>query len=170
LLGDMPTARLMLHAPAGPRHSIVTERIARAGLPLNQVICIPRKSWREYINLYHQIDIALDPFPFGGGITTCDALWMGVPVVTLRGNTAVGRGGMSILSNLGMPELIALGKPAYLRIARELAGDFIHLAHLRRTLRDRLAASSLMDANYFARDLESLYRRAWHGWIREPAR
>ena len=67
----------------------------------------------EYYAQYEQIDIALDPFPYAGGTTTCDALWMGVPVVTLAGKTAVGRGGLSILSNIGLPELVGHTEDEY---------------------------------------------------------
>ena len=74
--------------------------------------------------------MALDSFPYGGGTTTCDALWMGVPVVSLAGQTAVGRGGVSILSNLGLPELIASNPEEYVRIAIELAQDLSRLSEL----------------------------------------
>ncbi len=73
----------------------------------DRVEFVGKQPWEDYIATLQRIDIALDPFPYGGGITTCDALWMGVPVVTLSGRTAVGRGGRSILSNAGLPELIA---------------------------------------------------------------
>ena len=82
----------------------------------------------EYLHLYQQIDIALDTFPYGGGTTTCDALWMGVPVVSLVGQTAVGRGGLSILSNVGLPELVARSEEEYVRIAVELANDLPRLS------------------------------------------
>ena len=85
----------------------------------------------EYFKTHERIDVALDPFPFGGGITTCDALWMGVPVVTLAGKTAVGRGGLSILSNLGLADLVAYDTDQYVRIAVNLAGDLPRLRELR---------------------------------------
>ena len=82
--------------------------------------------------MYQRIDIALDPFPYTGGITTCDALWMGVPVVSLSGRTAVGRGGRSILSNIGLPDLIAYTREEYVRVVTELAGDLPRLSALSR--------------------------------------
>ena len=85
----------------------------------------------EYFGAYQRIDVALDPFPYGGGTTTCDALWVGVPVVSLAGQTAVGRGGLSILSNIGLPELVAHDPEQYVRIAVELARDLLHLSSLR---------------------------------------
>jgi predicted O-linked N-acetylglucosamine transferase (SPINDLY family) len=122
----------------------------------------------EYFALYRQIDIALDTFPYGGGTTTCDALWMGVPVVSLVGRTAVGRGGLSILSNVGLPELAARSEEEYVRIAGELAGDLPRLGNLRANLRQRMAQSPLMDAPRFARNIEAAYRQVWRQWCAQP--
>jgi predicted O-linked N-acetylglucosamine transferase (SPINDLY family) len=118
----------------------------------------------EYLQSYNQIDIALDPYPYGGGTTSCDALWMGVAVVSLRGATAVSRGGSSILSNLGLSELVAENAEGYVRIASELASDLSRLEALRMSLRQRLNASPLMDAPKFARDVEAAYRKMWQTW------
>jgi predicted O-linked N-acetylglucosamine transferase (SPINDLY family) len=111
--------------------------------------------------MYHNIDIALDPFPYGGASTTCDALWMGAPVITLSGRTAAGRGGRSILSTIGLPELVASSPDDYLRIA----GEYQRWIPLRRTMRERMMASPLMDAQHFARDIEAAYRTMWQAWI-----
>jgi predicted O-linked N-acetylglucosamine transferase (SPINDLY family) len=119
------------------------------------------------MRLYQQIDIALDPFPCGGGITTCDALWMGVPVVSLVGNTAVGRAGFSILSNVGLPELAARDTEQYVDIAVAMAQDLPRLADLRTTLRDRMRNSPLMDASRFARNVEAAYRAMWCRWCQK---
>ena len=78
--------------------------------------------FHQYLERYHELDLCLDPFPYNGGTTTLDALWMGVPVITLAGRTAVGRGGVSILSNLGLTELIARTPEQYVAIAIALAG------------------------------------------------
>jgi predicted O-linked N-acetylglucosamine transferase (SPINDLY family) len=85
-------------------------------------------------------------------------------VVTLSGKTAVGRGGRSILSNVGLPELIAFTPEQYLTIAVELAGDLPRLSSLRSSLRERMQRSPLMDARQFARDIEAAYRRMWRTW------
>ena len=124
----------------------------------------------EYFAQYEQIDIALDTFPFRGGTTTCDALWMGVPVVSLVGQTAVGRGGLSLLSNVGLPELAAHTEDEYVSIAVELANDLPRLAELRATMRERMQASPLMDAPRFARNIEDAYRSMWQTWCRETTR
>ena len=119
------------------------------------------QSKAAYLQTYSEIDIALDPFPYAGGITSLDALWMGVPLVTLSGETAVGRGGRSILTNIGLPELIAHSTEQYARIALDLAKDANRLQQLRSGMRERMQASPLLDANGFARDVEAAYRQAW---------
>src|SRR5262249_2790960 len=111
-----------------------------------------------------QIDIALDPFPYTGGTTTCDALWMGVPVVSLVGKTGVSRSGLSILSNIGHPEWTADSVDRYIDIATALASDPIRLAEIRRTLREQMRSSPLMDAVGFTRNVESAYRTMWTRW------
>src|SRR5262249_45661311 len=113
---------------------------------------------------FHELDVSLDPFPFNGHTSSLDALWMGVPVVTLAGRTAVGRGGMSILSNLCMTDLIATTPRQYADIAVQLAGDRPGLGGLRAGLRQRLLASPLMDARGFAADVEVVFRRVWEAW------
>jgi len=119
---------------------------------------------REYLELYHRLDIALDTFPYNGGVTTCDALWMGAPVVSLAGETPVSRAGLSLLSNLGMPELVASSESEYVNIAERLAGDLPGLARLRESLRDRMKSSVLMDAPRFTRQVEQAYRQMWQAW------
>ena len=123
----------------------------------------------EYFRLYDRIDIGLDPFPYAGGTTTCDALWMGVPVVSLAGQTAVGRAGLSILSNVGLPELVARTPEEYVRIAAGLAGDLPRLADLRAGLRDRLQRSPLTDARASPEHVEAAFRAMWRRWVRPGA-
>ena len=159
LLSEVPDSRLVIHSGRGSHRDRLTERLGRVGVRADRIQFFTGGTWEEYISLYQQIDIALDPFPYGGGITTCDGLWMGVPIVTLTGRTAVGRGGTSILSNLGLTDLIARDENGYLRIAVELAGDLTRLGELRKSLRQRMKQSPLMDAPAFARDVESIYQR-----------
>jgi predicted O-linked N-acetylglucosamine transferase (SPINDLY family) len=122
----------------------------------------------QYLQRYHEIDIALDTFPYNGHTTSLDCFWMGVPVVTLAGPTVVGRGGLSQLTNLGLTELIARTPEQFVRIAADLAGDLPGLAQLRAALRARLRQSPLMDAPRFARNVEAAYRAMWRRWC-EPA-
>ena len=118
----------------------------------------------DYFRLYHEIDLSLDTFPYAGGTTTCDSLWMGVPVVSLAGQTAVGRGGVSILSNIGLPELATHSHGDYVRAATDLASDLPRLARLRSNLRDMMLASPLTNAGRFARNMEASYRTIWRQW------
>jgi predicted O-linked N-acetylglucosamine transferase (SPINDLY family) len=116
------------------------------------------------MELYHRLDVVLDTFPYNGHTTNLDALWMGVPVVSLIGGHPVSRAGLSQLSNLGLAELAARAEEDYVRIAVQLAGDLPRLAELRGTLRSRMAASVLMNGGRFARQIESAYRNIWRRW------
>jgi len=164
ILQAVPRSRLIVHCHPGTRLDVTREQFARKGISPDRLEFPSRRPWHQYVETYGRIDIALDPFPWGGGITTCDALWMGVPVVSLAGRTAVGRGGASILSNVGVPELIARTPQQYVQIATHLAGNLTRLSELRRTLRPRMRASPLMDAPRFARNVEAAYRQMWRNW------
>jgi predicted O-linked N-acetylglucosamine transferase (SPINDLY family) len=155
---------LIVYSRPGTHLDAVRHRLAGNGISPDRLEFPTWQAWPQYVRTYGRIDIALDPFPWGGGITTCDALWMGVPVVSLVGRTAVGRGGGSILSNVGVPELIAQTPEQYVQIAAELAGDLPRLAALRRTLRGRIEKSPLMDAPRFARNVEAAFRQMWRNW------
>ena len=164
LLRAVPNSQLLLHAYEGDHRRRVQERLAREGIEAKRVRFAGKAPLLDYFRLYHGIDIALDTFPYGGGTTTCDALWMGVPVVSLVGKTAVGRGGLSILSNVGLPELVVRSEEEYARIASALADDLPRLSDLRSALRQRMEHSPLMDAPRFARNIETAYRGMWRKW------
>lgn len=115
----------------------------------------------EHLEVYGKIDIGLDTFPYNGTTTTCEALWMGVPVITLAGSMHAGRVGVSLLSQIGYDELIAESTKDYVRIAVELATDRHKLASLRAELRDRMGQSALCDGEAFARKIEDVYRDMW---------
>ena len=114
-----------------------------------------------HLAAYGRLDIALDTFPYNGTTTTCEALWMGVPVVTLAGQTHMGRVGHSILARLDAAHLVARDGQDYLEIVSRLAGDLDRLESLRGALRPRLMGSPLMDPRRLARALEGAYRLAW---------
>lgn len=171
ILRDVPDSHFLLSAPEGSHRQRILDLLNRQGVASARVQFVARQRPGEYFRLYDQIDIALDTFPFCGGTTTCDALWMGVPAVILAGKTAVGRAGVSILSNVGLPELIADSQQDYARLAVELAGDLPRLKELRGTLRHRLQDSPLADGPGFARDVEAAYRQMWRAWCAtEPTR
>jgi len=119
--------------------------------------------------MFGEVDIALDPFPYTGGATTCDSLWMGLPVVSLAGSFGFERSGATVLINAGLAELVAADERQYLEIAQRLAGSVPALAGLRRGMRERLARSPLLDAPRFVAALERLYRQAWGSAVRGGA-
>jgi protein O-GlcNAc transferase len=114
--------------------------------------------------VYGEIDIALDTFPYNGTTTTCEALWMGVPVVTLTGERHAGRVGASILSRVGLSDLVAVSPDAYLRATESLARDMGRLSLIRNTLRQTMISSSLCNGAGFAASIENAYRLFWQKW------
>jgi predicted O-linked N-acetylglucosamine transferase (SPINDLY family) len=161
ILAAVPNSRLVLVPPKGKITNRVREKL---GVAPNRLIGLPYESRLEYFKNYQRIDLALDPFPYTGGITTLDGLWMGVPVVTLPGTTVVSRGSLSILSKVGLTELVTKNKADYVALAVALAQDTSRLRTLRAGLRERLEHSVLMDAKRFARQVESAYRTIWRKW------
>ena len=121
-----------------------------------------------HLRAYDRIDIALDPFPYTGTTTTCEALWMGVPVLTLAGRTHVARVGASLLTNIGLTELIAGDEAEYVAKAVALAGDLERLVELRAGMRSRLEASPLTDYAGFTRAMERAFRAMWRQWVGQP--
>jgi predicted O-linked N-acetylglucosamine transferase (SPINDLY family) len=164
LLREVPNSLLLLHAKEGSHRQKVRDTLAREGIDPARLEFIGQLPVSEYFQCYHRIDIALDTFPFCGGTTSCDALWMGVPVVSLIGKTTASRGGLTILTNVGLAELAANTADDYVKIAKELAGDLPKLAVLRAGLRQRMAQSPLMDAPRFAQDIEAAFRHMWRQW------
>jgi protein O-GlcNAc transferase len=172
ILQRIPDSRLLLKSAAlgtesvrrrienlMQEHGIDPQRIEMRGV-------IPLHS--DHLAIYQQIDIALDTFPYHGTMTTCEALWMGVPVITLAGRNHVSRVGVSLLTNVGLPDLIAKDKDQYIEIAKQLANDLPRLKGLRAGLRDRMGSSPLMDAPRLARNMESAYRQIWKTWCNRP--
>jgi predicted O-linked N-acetylglucosamine transferase (SPINDLY family) len=137
---------------------------ALSSLARERVAFVAHQPRPLYLRQYHDIDISLDTFPVNGHTTSLDSFWMGVPVVTLVGPTALGRAGLCQSMNLGLPELIAHTPDDYVQIAVELAADVPRLGKLRATLRQRLRDSPLMNGPRFARNIESAYRSMWKLW------
>jgi predicted O-linked N-acetylglucosamine transferase (SPINDLY family) len=165
ILQRVPGCRIVLQSDIAAHLAQTRERFARAGVDESRVQFVGKRPLNEYFALHNTFDIALDPFPHNGGTTTCDALWMGVPVITVIGEHAVMRAGSSILSTLGLPELVANSVEDYIDLAAALAEDPVRLANLRRTMRNRMSNSPLMDLPGFVNDLEAAYRRMWQTWL-----
>ena len=168
LLRAVPNARLLMICLAGQAQEHTRNFLEAQGVAPDHIELVAPGPWADYIRLCERIDVALDTYPCNGMTTTCHALWMGIPTVTRAGQSAVSRASLSLLHTLGLPELVAQSEEEYVRIAVELAGDLKRLGELRATLRARMAASPLMDAPRFARNIEAAYRQMWQAWCAEP--
>jgi len=171
ILHHVPESRLLLKSRglgcAEPAGRIMDAFVAR-GIEADRIEMI---AWLrdpgEHLRLYGRIDLGLDPFPYNGTTTTCEAMWMGVPVLTLAGERHAARVGASLLTQVGLERLIARTRRDYVRLAVEIAGARDELAAIRGSLRARMAASPLCDAVGFARDMEAAYRGLWRDWCRK---
>lgn len=165
LLAALPQARLfIMTVPRGSATAALRERFQGMGIAPERLEIEASVIPDRFHEMFARADIALDPFPCNGGATTLDALWNGLPVITLAGTTCVSRAGVSMLSNAGLDDLIARDKDDYLAIARRLAADPNALQSLRSGLRARLQASPIMNAAAFTADLEAAYRHMWRRW------
>jgi predicted O-linked N-acetylglucosamine transferase (SPINDLY family) len=169
VLRNVNGSRLLLLAPPGSARQRVQTFLGARGIREDQLEFADRLPRPGYLKLYHRIYLCLDPFPYNGHTTTLDGLWMGVPVITLAGRTVVSRAGLSQLTNLGLPELVARTPGEYVARATKLAGDRAELQALRSGLRQRLQESPLMDGKSFARHLEAAYRTMWRAWCQDRA-
>jgi predicted O-linked N-acetylglucosamine transferase (SPINDLY family) len=172
LWGDVmravPEARLLLMAREGRQRDLLHGRLAAVGVAAARVEFVPYRPRAEYLRTYQEIDVGLDTLPYNGHTTSLDSLWMGVPVISRIGRTCVGRGGLSQLVQVGLPELATGTDAAFTAAAVALAGDLPRLAALRAGLRARLERSPLMDAPRFARNLEAAFRAMWRAYCADP--
>ncbi len=158
----VPGARLLIgDVKSDRRKTEVRAEFERLGVAADRIEFLPRVSVDKYLDLYNRVDIAFDTYPYGGGTTTLDALWMGAPVVAAMGGSSVSRSAASVLRYLGMDEWIAADIDGYVDLAVARANDLDGLRHQRRTLRERMAGSALTDVPRFVRDLEAAYRAMW---------
>lgn len=170
VLNSLPQASLLLKnrslADPGVRQELLNQ-LAGHGIAAERIVIEGLSSRLAYLETYRRIDIVLDTTPFSGGTTTAEALWMGVPVVTLRGPTWAGRICESILATVGLPELVATTAEAYVEIATRLAHDLPRLTSLRSGLRGQLASSPFCDSARFTRQLEDAYAGMWRIWCEQ---
>jgi predicted O-linked N-acetylglucosamine transferase (SPINDLY family) len=137
------------------------KQMAAAGIVRDRVIMEGQSSYRDYLEAYADVDLMLDTFPFPGGTTTCEALWMGVPTLTLTGDRMISLQGASMLSCVGLTDWIAADSDDYVAKATAKAADTAALAQLRAGLRARMAGSALVDAVRFSRHFESALEHMW---------
>jgi protein O-GlcNAc transferase len=156
-----PGSQIMILAPSMDQRNRIRLLYEQMDIDTARLIFVERTPRPEYLRSYDRIDIGLDPLPYNGITTTLDALWMGVPMVSLAGSTAAGRAGLGILSTLGLPELATHNPEQFVQTASALAVDLAKLTELRKTLRQRMQASPLMDAKRFAQNIELAYRDMW---------
>ena len=140
---------------------------AQQGIDASRIDLRGNTTHIEHLQVYRELDLALDPFPYSGGITTCETVWMGVPVVTWPGETFASRHSLSHLTNAGCWETIAQDRDHYIRLAVDLANNPERLTELRASLRPRMAASPLCDAAGYAAAFEAQLRTVWRQWCQQ---
>jgi protein O-GlcNAc transferase len=167
VLAAAPDSRLVLKS-ATFKFSEVCRRFkgefADRGIDPERLELRTESTYEQLLAEYSDVDIALDPFPYNGGATTCDALWMGVPVVARLGDSLISRQSAAMLEAAGLSNLIACDDDAYVQIAASLASDVTRLGALRNGLRPTIVASPLVDADTFAEALVARLRLAWREW------
>ncbi len=167
VLKEVPGSRLLIKVQIASEEvgPAFISKFERHGVEASRIITADWvKKPGGHFPMYRRMDISLDPFPYNGTTTTCEALWMGVPVIALAGETHRARVGVSLLNAVGVPELIAKDADDYVQRAAALARDPARLAGYHATLRQRFEASPLVDGVRFARDFEACVREMWRGW------
>ncbi len=167
VLRSVQGSRLLMKYSGGDDPSLAEhflELFEKEGIGRDRIRTVGWLASKEHLDPYHQVDIALDTYPFNGCITTLEGLWMGVPVVTLAGTPYMSRAGWTILHHLGLDPLVAHSADEYAAKTEALAGNLDGLSRIRGALRDRMTASPLCDARRFAREVEAVYRRRWRQW------
>ncbi len=159
LLAMVPGSRLnMLIGGGQAMAQRFTAMFCERGVDPGRITFLSKRKRGAYLRLFHDIDIALDPFPYNGQTTTCDCLWMGVPVVSLAGGSHVSRMGVSLLSNVGLNGLASDTVDGYLQVAASLACDLPRLSQTRSSLRQKMSSSALTDGQRLTTDIEKAYR------------
>lgn len=157
-------SRLRLLCPEGSARGRFVRAFGTRGIPAERLAFAAPANRHRYLSYYSEIDIGLDPFPYNGITTTCDSLWMGVPVLTLPGQTPASRAGASLLKTVGLADWVATSEADFIEKALIHSSDRARLAGLRGGLRQRMAESPLTDAPRFARAVEDAYRGMWRAW------
>jgi len=168
ILYKIPNSRLLIFGKSFTEkngRNRFLELFSGNGIEEDRIEMISHVPHLKFLDIHKRIDIILDPFPYNGHTATCNSLWMGVPMITLRGKSHVARVGASILTNIGLPELIAENKEEYVTKAITLAEDTGRLRSLRKGMRTRMKNSPICNAKAFTESLESAYTRIWEKYI-----
>jgi predicted O-linked N-acetylglucosamine transferase (SPINDLY family) len=168
VLQALPQAQLVFTNLADTARRTITDRLAAHGIAAQRLRLYGSLAKTDFYALLNEVDIALDTFPYNGTTTTCETLWMGIPVISLIGASSVARSGYALLKTVGLEELAAHDAEGYVRLAVALAGDPDRLSALRAGMRARVSASALRDEAGMACDLEAAYRHMWQAWCRGP--
>lgn len=179
LLAQLPTARLLICIPEGQIRTDFLLHCQTQGIDPARIDCFAKVDHATFWQLHQQVDIALDPFPFGGGTTTCETLWMGVPIVTCTGEATSSdesfvwrfssRMGYAFLNNIGLGELASSNLNDYRAKLVHLSQDIQALNKLRHSIRPKMAQSPLTDEQRFAQEMEQAYRDMWQAWVGQQA-
>ena len=170
---SIPASRLLFKSRAGDNEGLrarFLEKFRAQGIPPARIQFAGQVALGSYYRQIAQVDVALDTFPYHGTTTTCDALWMGVPVLTRLGLHHAGRVGLSLLSQVGMDFCVARTEQEYIDKAGAFASDKVSLAKIRRTLRARMEASPLCRPRPFAAHVEAAYREMWSTYCKGPGK
>ena len=166
ILVNAPTSCLRLTRIRSPQRAAeIVAMLGKLGVAAERIECVSNRSAPPHGLQFAGVDIALDHYPYNGVTTTCEALYVGVPVISLHGRHSVSRSGLSILGSLGLSELVASTPEQYVEIAVALAGDLARLEQLRASLRQRFEQSSLRDEKRFTANFEEALRTAWRHYL-----
>ncbi|MBI3897335.1 MAG: tetratricopeptide repeat protein [Gammaproteobacteria bacterium] len=165
ILVALPHARIVLgNATSAATRERLIGMFAQEGISSERLVLHPKKSLVDYLALHHQIDLALDTIPFGGGTSSFHSLWMGVPVINLAGHDANSRTGVEIMAGIGLPEFVAESEGEYVARTLEFARDLPRLNQIRLSLRERMAEQGATDPARMTRGLELAFRNIWETW------
>ncbi|MHB1676708.1 MAG: tetratricopeptide repeat protein [Sulfuriferula sp.] len=168
ILTALPHAKLMLgNTDSESTKQRLIDMFGQEGVDPERLILQPKMSLMDYLALHHRIDLALDCFPYNGGITTCHSLWMGVPVITLAGNRSISRVGASLMMRAGLAEFITHSPDQYLERTLQVARNLPKLSQIRQTLGERITSNINNDPKHLTRELETAFRLMWEKWCND---
>jgi predicted O-linked N-acetylglucosamine transferase (SPINDLY family) len=166
LLRSLPSSRLLMATvPEGEMRTRLIDQFTELGVDGKRISFCGKLPSHEFQQMLQQVDITLDPFPINGATTTCESLWLGVPVLALVGTRFLARAGFSVLSAAQLPDFAAATPEAYINTATLLANNLPLLANIRAGLREHLKTTPLLDQQRFTRNVERTYRNAWHDYV-----